>query len=764
MAELLVLDGGGAVAQGTGKMAQSITTTGDWLVSALVINPIYSDSGGTCSCEIFADSGTVPTGSALYTATPQTVGNAGGATEETFPFDDVLLLDATKYWFVWEVSGQAVYLLGALTTYPDGNQAYDSGGGWSPSTYDVGDMKVLGDLYVVSFTSVKDGEWNDGDTWGYPASAGDLYPSKDSDTATITHTVTYSISADVELGQIDINSGGTLSFNPSADTYMEIENNTFIYVNDAGLLTMGTSATPIHKDYTAELTFNCSADNAGGVFTNNTGSMYACGDLDYFGADKETFLAYDCTGSTSITATEDMSSKWNIGDDILLSERALYTNWTLQGALTTITGFDGNIIHCADAISSAIVSGGIIAHLTRNVQIYKKGYVKAWYNINATGRPYIEFDEVTSTKWFSAVEFGGLSRLQNLYMNMPNFPSPDGLIEWCTFRNGSIALYYNYGARVDNCIFHSLNQTIHTGGNNYFSNIIFLACNYGIYASMVNSYAENIYGSNCGTIVQYPRSCKIVGLRSYGCYSDLGAGTNVTIIDSYLCGLNAGCPGSENMDFYNCSFGIDIDGKVITNNYNMQFSVGDYRYYNCKVEPSLSGKYRANNAAYARTYHRWENYNQVEGDHRLYSNFGDAFKIDADGSGDNPTQRGSGNSTIFEVQTESLCDKIYDYQYVAVIDQQIYVQADIQRTIRYYIQTDYTNGLSSDAIWLEAHYNTTSIQSINSVIIRSNQSDWSQYVEITVNPTQDGWLRIKLIVNDYESGKYIWIDPKPEVV
>ncbi len=145
MATLLTLDGGGAVAQFTAKMAQSITTTGDWLVSALVINPIYSTSGGECSCEIFANSGTTPTGSALYTATPQTIQNEAGKTVETFPFNNVLLLDATIYWFVFQVAAQNVYLTGALTTYAGGNQAYNDGS-WNASTYDVGDMIVQGVL------------------------------------------------------------------------------------------------------------------------------------------------------------------------------------------------------------------------------------------------------------------------------------------------------------------------------------------------------------------------------------------------------------------------------------------------------------------------------------------------------------------------------------------------------------------------------------------------------------------------------------------
>jgi hypothetical protein len=239
----------------------------------------------------------------------------------------------------------------------------------------------------------------------------------------------------------------------------------------------------------------------------------------------------------------------------------------------------------------------------------------------------------------------------------------------------------------------------------------------------------------------------------------------IVFYDSYFCYINASSGFTENCRLFNCSIGKDVDGEILQSKFIMQFSGGTYEYYDCIVEPGWAegdGQYRENAGAFAESYHRWENYNQVQGDYRLYANFGSSIKIDADGSGSYPTQRSNGNFTISEIITKSNCGiRFNDFR---PFQQQIYAQADLPRTIRYYIQSDYTNVLTSDEIWLNVYYDTTNIQSTNTVSTRSNQSDWSQYIEVTINPTQDCWVKTEIYVNTYESAKYIWIDPKPEVI
>jgi hypothetical protein len=349
-------------------------------------------------------------------------------------------------------------------------------------------------------------------------------------------------------------------------------------------------------------------------------------------------------------------------------------------------------------------------------------------------------------------------------MNAAWLSSPAGFVEWCSLGNAAICIYSSYGVILRNCIFHSANQTLHTMYLLQSTDDVFFATNYGYY-SATNFLIENVYGANNGRLTQYMRSGIVRGLRSYAAYSEFQSGSDVDVYDSYICGNQTMTSDTHDMRFFNCGFGVDIDGKIIQNTYNMEFSNSFAKYINCKITPAYTSEYyRDNNPGVGRGYHYWENYNQVEGDHRTFGNYGNAVKVDADGSGDNPTQRSGGNSTVVEVETYSFCDTQYPELSFKVINHQIWAQADLLRTIRYYIQTDYTAGLASDNIWLDVNYQETNTQSTSTIATRSNQSDWSQYLEITVNPTQDCWVRIDLKIQVYEAGKYIWIDPKPEVI
>ena len=39
-------------------------------------------------------------------------------------------------------------------------------------------------------------------------------------------------------------------------------------------------------------------------------------------------------------------------------------------------------------------------------------------------------------------------------------------------------------------------------------------------------------------------------------------------------------------------------------------------------------------------------------------------------------------------------------------------------------------------------------------------SNWSEYVEVTMNPSQDGYVNLYLRLMGYESDKKVWVDPK----
>ena len=146
-------------------------------------------------------------------------------------------------------------------------------------------------------------------------------------------------------------------------------------------------------------------------------------------------------------------------------------------------------------------------------------------------------------------------------------------------------------------------------------------------------------------------------------------------------------------------------------------------------------------------------------------NRADIYVVDADGSGDNPTQRSGGSSRVYKYVSQS--NAIYIQE--SIFKHKLHISSTLTKTIRYYIQTDYTN-LTSNEIYLEAIYpssatdsSTSLISSTNSISTRTNQSDWSQYIEVTISPLNTGWIELSFRLGAYESGKKIWIDPQPEV-
>ena len=628
---------------------------------------------------------------------------------------------------------------------------------------------------MAAYTSTQNGEWNEPATWG-----GGGYPDTNGDTATITHTVTYSISADVELGQININSGGTLSFNPSANTYMEIQNNTFIYVNDEGALTMGTSANPVPKEYTAELAFNCSSDNTAGIITTNYARVNMYGDPDYFGSDKETYLANNCTGTTSITATDDMSSKWNVGDEIAIDKHENYTNWTTAGIGTTITGFGaGNVIHVADVISSDYNKNGIIVHLTRNVRFHKAGFDRSWYGIN-TGRIRLYFTNHTIyPKNFCAVSFAGFYYYYSLHMNF--FINPDGIFNWNVIRNGRQGDYSCENMKRDNCIYYSLQ----TAGMSSCSSGRVWDCicmvSQRLSYSNLHLNIKNTYCYSCNYALYSTGNSIVHNLRSYSGVYDVYACYNTTISDSYSGYSLYGDDYNFLTKFVNYSKGFDHDDNEIPNQNHWRHSYGNPQYINCKFSPSgIFNDYEHSESSISSGISdmRVENFNQIQGDNRVYSTFGYSRNIDADGQSDRPTQRVGGSSRVMEIQTRDWCGDgsawisypENNYQpgthTFKAFEHQIWSTANIEKTIRYYIQTDYTFDLTSDMLCLGVTplYVPGSIMSDETISTRANQSDWSNYVEVTTTPSEDGWIRLEMIVFTYEENKKIWIDPKPEII
>ena len=93
----------------------------------------------------------------------------------------------------------------------------------------------------------------------------------------------------------------------------------------------------------------------------------------------------------------------------------------------------------------------------------------------------------------------------------------------------------------------------------------------------------------------------------------------------------------------------------------------------------------------------------------------------------------------------------------------------MSKTYRFYVQS--TFGLDADDLVLSAEYldsavdtGTATTESSNAVSARTSITDWSQYVEVTVQPARDGWVRFNMSLFKYSSGGQVFIDPALEMI
>ncbi len=776
MAELLYIDGSGTDLYGQSFFGQRITPDDSWTVESIWIDTMYVSVAGDAYCYIYADSGSGPTGSPIATSDANAVAGSPGGTE-TFTFSSPpTLSNGVPYWVVYHKAGAAIY--GYRTTsniYAGGNIGYtthatDPTQSWNDNTgWDIRQFKVNGYTAPSSFTSVTSGEWDSPVTWGYAASATEWYPSKDGDDATISvdDTVTYSISADAKMGQIDIY--GTLTFAPSANTQLIVgdsDRNTWLYSRGTGTLSIGTSAAPIHKDYKAKLHFEGLTTGAYGLQTPDGATVGIRGDPNYRGSLTFTKLASAGDGGNIITVFDDVSD-WNIGDHLVINwgDRWSGNHITLPDLiLTSVVGISGTLIECADAVDSSFLEGGVVAHMTSNVLIGQLNLDYDLWNYTASpNKPSWEGggDSPHETNVdIRNAEFAGWNRIRYF-----GWDTGGPIFYDCNFRNALYALSGISDASLYNCNFNSHSATFTSLKNCYLENCVI------IWTRNLN-YNTGMYWKDCYILVNDGHFYNDANSRYEGCLINAdGAGYNMVNCDFYDCAFTSvwGSPigYSYDINYYNCDFGYDLDGRDIGVTTMFYMAYGYVNHVNCRYNYVTHSNYR-NNKTYDNARFCIKDYDRVSGDDRIYLNKANIYVITADGSGDYPSQRVGGGSRIYEYDSD-----VYDkaqYTRDMIFEHKLYISNTNSKTIRYYLQTDFTDGLNVKQIELQATYpsspTSSSVDYIVSTSIistRSNQSDWSQYVELVIEPQNTGWIELSFRLGAYESGKKVWIDTKPEV-
>jgi hypothetical protein len=590
------------------------------------------------------------------------------------------------------------------------------------------------------FTSaIASGNWNDGATWGNasPGSKGTDWPGTAGDVVTIAagHTVLYNVSETNELGAMTIN--GTLTFSTSANTLLSF-GHVDLTIGSTGTLNVGTSgAGIIPKTQTAALAWNTTSANAKGINIAAGGILNVYGDPDYYGSSDSTTLASNWTSGQTLTVVGDFTTKWNVNDCITVHKGTTYSNYNTDVqrftiASRTLNGSNTDIVINEAAPGVTFYATGDVINVTRNVALYKVG--------NGT----------------------------NLGPVIGTYVTNGPRVTDANTATGKISVYDSIWTGWDRIGFAI--------GANLTRNTIRGSNNYGIYSGLSHNISGNLYSNNyaigSSSAFKYTINSKI-----YANSTGIGPGTGHTVTGSLFSNGNAinatGVNASASV--YSNSTGfwgpyLTIGGNVGFDPNNNQkdntsdFSFVTYNSYgaiNAKMKsagPSLS--YRNSTGSRGRL--SCEHYNQTANSHKIFDVFGDMTTVTADGGGTRPYQRGGGNATVIETTTQSNCSAT---NVLKVLEHRVWATTGVSKTYRYYVQTDYAALSAAKIALIGSYLNAGSgggqgtVTSTQAITTRSNGYDWSQYIEVTINPSQTGWVTLTINVMGYESGKFIYIDP-----
>lgn len=589
---------------------------------------------------------------------------------------------------------------------------------------------------MASFTSTQDGNWNDGDNWGNisPGDKGTDWPGLAGDTASIGHIITYNVSETNELGTVAIAAGGILTFKTDGNTKI-----TFgvvdLTIANGGELRVGASGAVIDSAVVAELLWS---NTTKGIVIANGGICNMYGDPAYFGSDVETYFAdnaENADGDADIIVQDDMSAKWNVGDLIAMHIKTAYSNYASDVQLQVISGFSGTTISLDGNVTADANCVGKIVNCTRNVTFGKLGALTGIADRETDG-PRITDSNVTKGNLnFNCVKFQSIGRISGT--------------AGIDFINSSVMCNGHYSVMISNCTFDAIMyaQTyffwtatghILTGGT-YFAIDPFTFYPNGA-ADMQIDAGVDVY--SCKYFMRGVNTYTFAG-NVYGCYLPF----------SY-----------EGRGVITGRVGYDANDIETPNSIDFCFCFASNHLLKNVKEPSGGWAYTLRNLTGRGGKLFFEHADQVSGAHAYYHGYGDATKVDADGGGSRPSQRSGGAEEILEIVTQSLCStaEIFDEVFKHII----WAETGVAKTYRYYVQSDYVT-LPTGEIELSGEYLDTgagghvaTIQSDEAITTRSNQADWSQYIEVTITPAQAGLIELTLDIMGYEIGKTIWVDPQ----
>jgi len=636
---------------------------------------------------------------------------------------------------------------------------------------------------AATFTSTGTGNWNDGATWGNtsPGVKGTDWPGAVGDDAIVSvgHTVTYNVNESNKLLTID--TYGTLDWDTTIDTRVVLGStpgSAYIIIRSGGLLQVGSSVTPIAASVTATLEFD-TVTSSRGIYVYAGGSVDMYGDPAYYGSQYITSLANDAentNGDMVIKTVDDMSAKWHVGDIIGFRLIKQYTaGYLLDSIVGTIQSFSGTSITIDSNVTCDAGVGdtwlSYVGHVNRNIIFLRTGTSDTIGTFATTTIPYMD----------NRNTFGNDNiELHDVYFKGTYFISTTG-----------------GGANFVNCSFFNCQNGIRSKAST-ITDIVMLSCSTGLHANCQGSVVTDGLFSICANAVaglMPAKSVTCTGTKFQGCNYTLNRAHNCTLIN---CDISVGTYGTNapfNIEmrdcyiyggyalffgsmlgstrFINCEFGYDPGGRsrpastvdlTLSYSYNWSRSA----FINCKA-PLAGYRYTGQNTANSSGGGLYfAHFDQVLDTHKSVQVMGEVIKVDADDTSGRPDgDSDGGNNPIIEVSTvQSKCTKylpvfVFDFE-----DIKLWLPTGTY-TYRFYVQTTYS-GITAGNLTLRAFYldtgssgNTAETTHAPAINVRANDTDWTQYVEVTFTQATEGWVSFDLEFGEYQAGDEVWIDPIP---
>jgi hypothetical protein len=339
---------------------------------------------------------------------------------------------------------------------------------------------------ATNYISTRSGPWSEAATWG-----GGGAPTSAGDTATVTagHEVVYDLDSAVELGAITVY--GVLSVARDRNTKL-VQGDNSITVKSGGELRVGAEAALVPKDYTCDLLWNTTTDNANGIAVEAGGKLAVWGDPGYYGGAHTAVIAADWTSGQTFAVAGDWTAKWKVGQEITVGKGGTYGHYNTDTALFTIkaltlSGGDTAIEITEAKPAGTFLTGGAVTNVSRNVKIGKLGASTVIGNYN-TLRPRI-LNSSTAGVVIRDATLTGLAR---------GLDGGSGAVIDGVIRNCQWGVIYGSGHTVSGAVY-SCQYGVGYGSGHTVSGAVY-SCQWGVVHGSGHTVSGAVYSCQYGVV------------------------------------------------------------------------------------------------------------------------------------------------------------------------------------------------------------------------------------------------------------------------